>query len=147
METRIKYELNPEATYLIAGGLGGLGRAMARWLVSRGARHLILLSRSGPRTPEARELLIELAEKRVIVEAPACDVTDSGRLRSVLAICSERMPPIKGCIQSSMVMTVRESFSSFIGIFKGSIQLILYCRSASSSRWDSVIGKTPLPQK
>jgi len=106
MRNQPRYMLDPEATYVIAGGLGGLGRATSRWLASRGAKFLILLSRSGPRTAEAHELLAELAEKHVHVETPRCDVSNRAALRSVLAGCAKRMPHIKGCIQSSMVMNV-----------------------------------------
>jgi acyl transferase domain-containing protein len=35
-----------DATYLITGGLGGIGLLIARWLVARGARHLVLVGRS-----------------------------------------------------------------------------------------------------
>ncbi|KAH9986578.1 KR domain-containing protein [Xylariaceae sp. FL0662B] len=76
---------------------------MACWLVSRGARHIVLLSRSGPRTPEAHDLLAEITAKGIYVEMPR-DVTDVVSLRSVLSGCRERMPPIKGCIQAAMVM-------------------------------------------
>lgn len=81
---------------------------MARWLTRRGARHLILLSRSGPRTSEATGLVEELESQGVQVATPACDVTDKDRLRSVLDTCSESMPPVKGCVQASMVMSVRD---------------------------------------
>jgi hypothetical protein len=39
--------LDPNATYLVTGGLGGLGLRVARWLVGRGARHLVLVGRRG----------------------------------------------------------------------------------------------------
>lgn len=103
--TRLGSRISSEATYLICGGLGGLGREVATWLVSRGARYLILLSRSGPRTPEAFDLLAKLQEDGVHIEAPACDVSDVTSLGTTIADCSTRMPPIKGCIQASMVMT------------------------------------------
>ncbi|XXH04686.1 hypothetical protein Hte_011108 [Hypoxylon texense] len=67
------YSLSCDASYLIVGGLGGIGRAMARWLVTRGASHLILLSRSGPKTSGALQLLSELQMKGVRVETPLCD--------------------------------------------------------------------------
>ncbi|MBL8976367.1 MAG: KR domain-containing protein, partial [Myxococcales bacterium] len=41
-------EIHADATYLIAGGLGGLGALTARWLAAAGARHLVLISRRGP---------------------------------------------------------------------------------------------------
>ena len=40
--------LDSEATYLITGGLGALGLIVARWMVERGARHLVLVGRSAP---------------------------------------------------------------------------------------------------
>lgn len=101
--------LSPEASYIIAGGLGGLGRAVSRWLVRHGARYLILLSRSGPHTTKALELLSELKEEGAHVEAPCCDISDEASLKAALASCSARCPPIKGCIQASMVLKVRES--------------------------------------
>jgi NAD(P)-dependent dehydrogenase (short-subunit alcohol dehydrogenase family) len=102
------YLLDPEASYLIAGGLGGIGRSMARWLVDRGARHLILVSRSGPKSATAQKLLLELEEKGVHVQTPRCDISDEQALRCALATCEVRMPPVKGCIQSCMVITVRQ---------------------------------------
>ncbi|KAF2006550.1 KR-domain-containing protein [Amniculicola lignicola CBS 123094] len=100
-----EHSVNPRGTYVIAGGFGGLGRAVARWLVDHGARYLILLSRSGPRTTEALELLSELADKGVHAEAPCCDISNRVLLKSVLSNCAESMPPIMGCVQSTMVMT------------------------------------------
>ncbi|KAI0392953.1 putative polyketide synthase [Xylariaceae sp. FL0594] len=102
-----EYQLDDDATYVVCGGLGGLGRAIARWMISRGARNLILLSRSGPETPEAQDLISELQQRGVCCEAPRCDVTDRHSLEITLKECGKRLPPIKGCIQAAMVM--RES--------------------------------------
>ena len=52
-----------DATYLIAGGAGGLGRTVARWMVERGARHLVLAGRA-PMTEEVGALLSELRARR-----------------------------------------------------------------------------------
>ena len=104
--------LRADATYLIAGGFGGLGRVLARWLVDRGARYLILISRSGASKPEAKALVAELEAKGVHVEGLACDVADSDRLRGLLDECARMMPPVAGCIQASMVLTVRRIVNS-----------------------------------
>lgn len=101
-----KYQFDGNSTYLIAGGLGGLGRSAARWLVDRGARHLILLSRSGAQSQAAISLVEELQAKGVRVETPACDVAVASSLSAVLAGCAVTMPPIRGCIQASMVLRV-----------------------------------------
>lgn len=92
---------------MIAGGLGGIGRSIARWLVDRGARNLLLLSRSGPEdNVKAQALLAELRSNGVRVEAPICDITDLASLRSVLEGYRGVMPPVKGSIQASMVLRV-----------------------------------------
>ncbi|KAK2600653.1 hypothetical protein N8I77_010173 [Diaporthe amygdali] len=97
-------QLDPNATYVIAGGLGGLGRSVARWMAGRGARNLILLSRRGPVQEAAKQLVKELELTCDKVATPACDVTDSQALRDVIEKCLTTMPPVKGCIQGSMVL-------------------------------------------
>jgi NAD(P)-dependent dehydrogenase (short-subunit alcohol dehydrogenase family) len=95
------------ATYLIAGGFGGVARSIARWMASRGAKNLVLLSRSGPQSGKSTELIHDLEKLGVRVAAPACDVSSEELLRKALDdIRKEGMPPIKGCIQGSMVLRV-----------------------------------------
>ncbi|KAL8962775.1 MAG: hypothetical protein Q9193_000877 [Seirophora villosa] len=103
--TKSNFTLHENASYLIAGGLGGLGRCVARWLVNRGAKNLLLLSRSGPSdNEEAMKLLIELRDHGVRVETPICDIADIRALKHILQQQSSKMPPIKGCFQASMVL-------------------------------------------
>ena len=101
----VEFDLN--STYLIAGGLGGLGRNIAQWMVQCGAKHLILLSRSGPRKEEL-EFIHKLRSQGVQVDAPPCDISSSSQLKSVLDQCSH-MPPIRGCIQAAVVLEVSRS--------------------------------------
>ncbi|KAF2650360.1 putative polyketide synthase [Lophiostoma macrostomum CBS 122681] len=101
--TRPSFSMEPNATFVIAGGLGGIGRVAARWMAERGARNLILLSRSGPRSDAAVALCTELRLKGVRVETPACDVTDLPMMRDVFEHLSTHMPPIKGVCQMSIV--------------------------------------------
>lgn len=103
---RFSCSLDPDATYLIAGGLGGLGRSAARWMTQQGARHLILLSRSGPKSHAAQALLKDLQETGVTIRAPKCDVSCYESLSTTLRVCSD-LPPIKGCLQATMVLQVR----------------------------------------
>ncbi|KAI2942232.1 hypothetical protein CBS147321_5394 [Aspergillus niger] len=107
-----RYSFPPEATYLIAGGLGGLGRSAARWMASMGAKNLILLSRSGPKATAAQELIRELTDQGVRVRAPRCDLTSSEALTRALEECRD-LPPIRGCIQGTMVLqdTIFESLT------------------------------------
>lgn len=100
-----RYEFDARATYLIAGGLGGIGRTIARWLASRGAKSLILLSRSITHSDAVVALLTELRTNSVLVATPICDVGDSNSLKDAIEEC-RHMAPIKGCIQASMVLKV-----------------------------------------
>lgn len=105
-----EWRFSENATYVIAGGLGGLGRSAARWMAARGARNFILLSRSGPVTKASQKLLEDLRKAGVTVEAPCCDVSSAQSLSSVLSGLEAKMPPIKGCLQCTMVLKVSISF-------------------------------------
>ncbi|GLA95297.1 type I Iterative Polyketide synthase (PKS) [Aspergillus tubingensis] len=92
------------STYLIAGGLGGLGRSIAKWMISNGVRYLVLLSRQGTESPGADSFLNECATMSVTTFAPKCDISDEVAVSEVIQEVQRRMPPIKGCIQASMVL-------------------------------------------
>lgn len=92
-----------DATYILSGGLGGLGRSIAKWMISCGARNIAFLSRSGSKKAEA-QATIEMCEKRGCrVLAPPCDVSDEAAVAGVLQKLSS-WPAIKGVIQGAMVL-------------------------------------------
>ncbi|MDI5965476.1 type I polyketide synthase [Streptantibioticus silvisoli] len=82
----------PDGTVLITGGTGALGARTARWLVGRGARHLLLVSRRGPAAPGAADLVRELEAAGAEVTVSACDVTDRAALAEVIASVPPRAP-------------------------------------------------------
>ena len=49
-----------DATYLVTGGLGMLGRSVAKWLISKGAKHLVLTGRNA--SAEAAQKIFSAAE-------------------------------------------------------------------------------------
>lgn len=89
----------------------GIGRTIARWLVSRGASWLLILSRSGNNSVAARDLVKDLENSGAYVATPACDIGDRIEVQRVLARSTKYMPPIRGCTQASMVLQVREPLS------------------------------------
>jgi thioester reductase-like protein len=97
-------QLQEEATYLITGGLGGLGLSLARWLVDRGARHLVLLGRSGTVSSEARELLLTLDERGVEVRIERADVSEESELRRALEAIERDLPPLRGVFHLAGVL-------------------------------------------
>ena len=87
---------------MLVGGLGGLGRSIAQWMVDRGAKSVILLSRSGAQKPEAIQVIDEMVAEGAKVTVFACDVTDRSRLEAVIEECTKTLPPIRGVIQAAM---------------------------------------------
>ncbi|KAI0411462.1 KR domain-containing protein [Xylaria grammica] len=99
------WRLDANASYVIAGGFGGLGRCIIRWLAKKGARHLIVLSRSGTSSsPMAAELVSWLKQQGVRVAAPRCDLCSPPTIEAVLAACGGTMPPVKGYINSANIL-------------------------------------------
>lgn len=96
--------LHPTASYLLVGGLGGLGRSLAGLLVSLGARHLCFISRSGATSSEAKALLHTMTSSHVDVVVYQCDVAESSALGDVLDKHSASRPPIKGAFQCAMAL-------------------------------------------
>lgn len=82
---------------------------MVRRLVERGARNLILVSRSGAVSEAAQATVAELRSNGVRVEVYACDITDKDSFSLVLEDVKDKLPLIRGCIQSAMVLKVREA--------------------------------------
>ena len=78
-------------------------------MASRGAKNLILLSRSGAKTKASISLVDDLRCMGVQVNTPSCDITDSKGLSAILSESGTTMPPIKGVIQATMVLKVGAS--------------------------------------
>jgi NAD(P)-dependent dehydrogenase (short-subunit alcohol dehydrogenase family) len=113
LKTKPSFFLSEEKTYLIAGGTGGLGLAIARWMVEeRKAKNLLLLSLSGLQSEESTKTVKDLRQAGARVEVASCDITNLSLLRDMLGRYENDMPPIGGCIQASMVLRVITQFSS-----------------------------------
>ena len=78
-------------------------------MVSRRARNLILLSRSGARSEAAKVLVEELERQGVRVLTPALDISNLDNLRKVFDSAMKSFPPIRGCIQATVALRVCHS--------------------------------------
>ncbi len=91
-------KLNAEKFYVIAGGTGALGLAIAKWMASKGARHLALLSRSG--IGDRRHELFVLEKGGVQLRLPTLDIANKDSLELELqSLRKER--PIGGVIHAA----------------------------------------------
>jgi len=96
--------LSADATYLVTGGLGGFGLKTAQWLAGKGARHLVLISRSGPVSDEALSGISALEAQGVKVLAQACDVTNLPALAALFDHMAATMPPLRGVVHAAVVI-------------------------------------------
>jgi phthiocerol/phenolphthiocerol synthesis type-I polyketide synthase C len=93
--------VRPDGSYLVTGGLGALGLATARWLADRGARCLVLTSRSVPAgTP--REVQ-ELRAAGVRVELWPADVADLPATTGLFRRIDRELPPLRGVVHAAGV--------------------------------------------
>jgi hypothetical protein len=98
-----RLSLNPNASYLLVGGLGGLGRAVSNWMVENGARHLTYLSRSAGKTQADQAFFKELEIQGCHAIAVAGSATN---VKDVQRAATASTQPISGVIQMSMVLRV-----------------------------------------
>ena len=77
-----------------------------------GARNLILLSRSGAVTEASQALVRQLNDQGVRTSCPQCDVTSLEALKKAFDECSD-WPPVRGCIQGTMVLKVSATVLPF----------------------------------
>ena len=106
--------LRGDGTYLVTGGLGGLGLKVARWLAEHGARHLVLVGRRGvppretwPALPAESDAHRQVAAITAIealgsrVDVVAADVTDVAAMRRLLTGLAAENRPLRGVVHTA----------------------------------------------
>lgn len=101
--TKTPYRYRHDATYLITGGLGGVGLAMAEGMVRSGARQIVMMQRSGP-TPEAEATLETLRAAGADIRIERADITQPEDLTAVLDRIAESQSPLAGVLHLAMVL-------------------------------------------
>lgn len=96
-----KPSFRQDRAYFLVGGMGGLGRAIATWMVTHGARHLIFLSRSAGTSENDMTFIRELEARGCAVQAWAGDVVDSATVKNAI---QQAPVPIAGVMQMAMVL-------------------------------------------
>ena len=114
-----------DGTYLVTGGLSGLGPVVARWLADRGAGRVVLIGRRGV-TPEVAPLLDVLRAQGCAVIAEALDVTDAAGLQALLTRLRADGPPLRGVIHSAGVLAdaglLQQDAARFAHVFGPKVQ-------------------------
>ncbi|MCB0212927.1 MAG: SDR family NAD(P)-dependent oxidoreductase, partial [Anaerolineae bacterium] len=116
--------IEQQATYLVTGGLGGLGLLAARWLAEQGAGRLRLVGRSQPNR-NAQAQLQALAAMGADVSYIAADVTDAAQLEDILAGIDPTYP-LRGIIHAAGVLDdgvlLHQSWDRFAAVLAPKIE-------------------------
>jgi len=93
-----------KGAFLVSGGLSGFGLKSATWLSEKGAKCLVLISRSGKVDEESKLIIDSLKDKGVEVFVRACDVTNKKALTNLIAEIERDIGSLKGLIHAAMVL-------------------------------------------
>ena len=105
----------PDATYLLVGALGGLGRSLGSWMMDRGAKHFSFMARSGTDSNQAAILVDEMRKAGASVQVIRGDATVRADVDKVLkSIPSEH--PVRGVVHAAMVLRVSPPSCNFVAI-------------------------------
>lgn len=96
--------IDGDGSYLVTGGFGGFGFEIAKWLVARGARHLVLVGRKGASTPEGQRIVDELSRLGAKVLPVSADIAVPGDVSRLLAAITESGTPLKGIFHAAAVL-------------------------------------------
>nr|A0A3G1DJH7.1 RecName: Full=Squalestatin tetraketide synthase; Short=SQTKS; AltName: Full=Highly reducing polyketide synthase 1; Short=HR-PKS 1; AltName: Full=Squalestatin S1 biosynthesis cluster protein pks1 [Phoma sp. MF5453]AMY15057.1 tetraketide synthase MF-SQTKS [Phoma sp. MF5453] len=99
-----KLQLRSDASYLIVGGLGGIGRSLCKNFVENGARSLVLLSRNANVSRQSGEFLDELRSTGCVVSVVDCDISNKTQVESTMLRLKEEKLPIRGIVHAGMVL-------------------------------------------
>ena len=116
--------IQADASYLITGGLGGLGLSVAAWMVAKGARYLMLMGRSAP-SLQAQEAVRQMEAKGVQVEILRGDVSHSEELASCLEAAGVTRPALRGVIHAAGTLDdgvlLHQTWERFQGVMAAKI--------------------------
>ncbi len=96
--------LRQDRTYLVTGGLGGIGCAVAGWLADHGAGTIVLNGRRPP-DPEVEKEIDSLRGRGSAVRVELADVTDAAAVDEMLGRMDRELPPLGGVIHSVGVLS------------------------------------------
>jgi NADPH:quinone reductase-like Zn-dependent oxidoreductase/acyl carrier protein len=98
-ESRVS--IRAEGSYLVTGGLGGLGLIVARWLAEQGAGQLVLVGRAGAATAEQQAAVADLTARGTQVMVARADVAERAQLESILHAVRATGVPLRGIVHAA----------------------------------------------
>lgn len=105
LPSRTSFRFREDATYLLVGCLGGLGRSLTSWMRARGAKRFAFLSRSGTDSKQAAILVQDIEAAGIDCQVIRGDVTSQKDVADALKSIPSRFP-VRGVVHAAMVLRV-----------------------------------------
>lgn len=99
-----RLQFSADASYLITGGLGGLGSALALWMADHGARCLVLASRRGVTNESGQQFVRSLEDRGVRVVIKKVDLSQRVEVQSLVSEIANDLPPLRGIMHGAAVL-------------------------------------------
>jgi len=96
--------IRADGSYLVTGGLGGLGLSVAGWLAARGAGHLVLVGRSGAASAEQQAAVAGLEARGARVTVAKADIADRAQVERVLGEVAATGMPLRGLVHAAGIL-------------------------------------------
>jgi SAM-dependent methyltransferase/short-subunit dehydrogenase/acyl carrier protein len=103
--------IRKDASYLITGGLGGVGLLVAKWAAEQGASHVVLLGRTGmgsnagPFAAERQKAIREIEALGTKVTVVVGDVASTSDMTALFQRFGPEFPPLRGVIHAAAVIS------------------------------------------
>lgn len=79
---------------------------MAKWMSTKGARNIVLVSRSASVNDKVQELMDELAVDGTQITVKGCDVSNRASVEKLVKEDMKGLPPVRGVVHGAMVLRV-----------------------------------------
>lgn len=126
-----------DSTYLITGGLGGLGLLVAQWMVDKSAKHLVLVSRTGVHDTAKQELQ-KLEQIGANVTIAQVDISQEQQVADLLTTIESSLPPLRGIIHAAGIladgMIQQLSWEQFYRVMGAKVEGTLHLHSLTKDK-------------
>lgn len=121
LKTNEDFKIRSQGSYLITGGLGGLGLAVAEWLGDQGAKHIVLVSRKSP-DPNTQNFIEQIKSKsQTKIEIISVDISERLAVDALIQKFGKEWPELYGVIHAAGVLDdgaiISQDWSRFEKVF------------------------------
>ena len=117
-------QLSEKATYLITGGLGGIGLTCAAWLVDCGARFIVLVSRKAP-DDVTKQVIQQLQTRGATILTHQVDVSSATAVQQLITQIKNSLPPLRGVFHAAGViddgLVINQTWANYAHVFESKV--------------------------